>query len=87
MTEYLKNQYSFYLFIYYIDKIKNIDKSKDNYMNKNKLVFNSYKTAKTYGQQELEIPEALQTGQTASMDDDPENFADDRTLTRLTRGH
>jgi hypothetical protein len=40
-------------------KIKNIDKVHDNYINKNKLIFNSYKTAKTYGQQELEIPEAL----------------------------
>ena len=45
----------------YVDfKIKNIDKSKDNYLNKNKLIFNSYKTAKTYGQQELEIPDTLQ---------------------------
>ena len=41
-------------------KISNIDKNTDNYMNKNKLIFNSYKTAKTYGQQELEIPEVLQ---------------------------
>ena len=41
-------------------KIKNIDKTTDNYIHKNKLIFNSYKTAKTYGQQELEIPEALQ---------------------------
>ena len=40
-------------------KIKNIDKTKDNYIHKNKLIFNSYKTAKTYGQQELEIPEVL----------------------------
>lgn len=45
----------------YVDfKIKNVDKAKDNYINKTKLVFNSYKTAKTYGQQEVEIPEALQ---------------------------
>jgi len=45
----------------YVDfKIKNIDKSKDNYMNKNKLIFNSYKTSKTYGQQEIEIPIELQ---------------------------
>lgn len=34
-----------------------------------------------------ETPKALQSGLTASMDDDPENFADDRTLSRLTRGH
>jgi len=41
--------------------IKNIDKEKQNYLDKNKLVFNSYKTAKTYGKQEVEIPKALQT--------------------------
>jgi integrase len=40
-------------------KINNINKATDNYINKNKLVFNSYKTAKTYGQQEVEIPHEL----------------------------
>jgi len=46
-------------------KIKNIDKTKDNYMTKdshtgkNLFVFNSYKTAKTYGKQEIEIPKEL----------------------------
>lgn len=41
----------------YVDfKIKNVDKSKDNFLEKNKMVFNSYKTAKTYGQQVVEIP-------------------------------
>lgn len=40
-------------------KIKNIDKSKDNYLCKNKLIFNSYKTAKTYGQQEIIVPPDL----------------------------
>lgn len=44
----------------YVDfKIKSIDKTKDNYLQKNKLVFNSYKTAKTYGQQELVVPPTL----------------------------
>ena len=44
----------------YVDfKIKNIDKTKDNYLEKNKLVFNSYKTAKTYGQQVVDIPVQL----------------------------
>lgn len=44
----------------YVDfKISNIDKNSDNYIHKNKLIFNSYKTAKTYGQQELEVPPAL----------------------------
>lgn len=40
-------------------KIKNIDKDKDNYIEKNNMVFNSYKTAKTYGQQKVEIPPEL----------------------------
>jgi hypothetical protein len=40
-------------------KIKNIDQEKDNYMNKNVLVFNSYKTAKTYGQQKVTAPRKL----------------------------
>jgi hypothetical protein len=34
-----------------------------------------------------EIPLALNSGRTASMDDDPENFFDDKTIARLTRGH
>lgn len=46
----------------YVDfKIKNIDKEKDNYLEKNKMVFNSYKTAKTYGRQELELPKSLKS--------------------------
>jgi hypothetical protein len=40
-------------------KIKNIDKEKDNYMNKNVLIFNSYKTSKTYGQQKVTAPRKL----------------------------
>lgn len=44
----------------YVDfRIKNIDKEAHNYLDKNKLVFNSYKTAKTYGQQVVEIPTQL----------------------------
>ena len=44
----------------YVDfKIKNIDKENDNYIDKGKFVFNSYKTAKTYGKQEVEIPTQL----------------------------
>lgn len=46
----------------YVDfKTKNIDKTKDNYMDKGKFVFNSYKTAKTYGRQEVPIPKELTT--------------------------
>jgi len=40
-------------------KIKNINKETDNYLDKNKLVFNRYKTAKTYGQQSVDIPVQL----------------------------
>jgi hypothetical protein len=40
-------------------KIKNIDTAVDNYMDKNKMIFNSYKTAKTYGKQEVDIPVQL----------------------------
>jgi hypothetical protein len=32
-----------------------------NYIEKNKMYFNSYKTAKTYGCQVIDIPKALQT--------------------------
>jgi hypothetical protein len=42
-------------------KIKNVDKDKDNFLDKNKMVFNSYKTAKTYGQQVVEIPKELKS--------------------------
>jgi hypothetical protein len=40
-------------------KIKNVDKTTDNYMEKNKFFFNSYKTAKTYGKQDVDIPVQL----------------------------
>lgn len=40
-------------------KINNINKEKDNYMTKNTFVFNNYKTAKTYGQQIVEVPTQL----------------------------
>ena len=36
-------------------RIKDVDKEKDNYMTGNKLVFNSYKTKKYYGRQEVNI--------------------------------
>lgn len=41
--------------------IKDADKDKDNYLDKTKLIFNSYKTAKTYGKQEVVIPKPLQS--------------------------
>lgn len=41
----------------YIDfKIKNIDPDTDNYLTKSNLVFNSYKTSKTYGTQSIPVP-------------------------------
>jgi hypothetical protein len=40
-------------------KIKDIDKTKDNYLDKATLVFNSYKTAKCYGEQKVVIPPTL----------------------------
>lgn len=44
----------------YVDfKIRDIDREKDNYIDKKTMVFNSYKTAKTYQRQELPIPPEL----------------------------
>jgi hypothetical protein len=42
-------------------KIKNIDKEKDNYLDKNELVFNTYKTSKFYNTQKIEIPKELKS--------------------------
>jgi integrase len=46
---------------YFDFKVKNIDREKDNYLDKNELVFNSYKTAKTYGEQRVTIPKELKS--------------------------
>ena len=44
----------------YVDfKINDIDPEKDNYISKKNMIFNSYKTAKTYMKQELQIPPEL----------------------------
>lgn len=40
-------------------KVKNIDKVNDNYLDKDVLVYNAYKTAKTYGQQKVTAPKEL----------------------------
>ena len=40
-------------------KIKNINKTADNYLDKATLVFNTYKTAKCYGEQKVPIPPTL----------------------------
>lgn len=43
-------------------KIKNIDKTQDNYLDKtNELVFNRYKTAKFYDEQRVSIPKELKS--------------------------
>ena len=42
-------------------KIKNIDREKDNYLDKNNMVFNTYKTARAYGEQRVEIPKPLKS--------------------------
>ena len=41
-------------------KIKNYDKDKDNYIDKNRIIFNSYKTSKKYGTQFIDIPKEIQ---------------------------
>ena len=41
-------------------KIKGINKDTDNYLLKNKFIFNTYKTSKTYGRETIEVPESLQ---------------------------
>jgi hypothetical protein len=46
---------------FYDFKIKNIDKKKDNYLQKNVMHFNSYKTAGTYGLQKTDVPKPLMT--------------------------
>jgi len=44
----------------YVDmKLRNVDKDKDNYIGDKQLVFNSYKTAKTYGKQTIALPTKL----------------------------
>lgn len=40
-------------------KIRNINIQKDNYMKGKKFIFNSYKTSKTYGKTEVDIPTKL----------------------------
>jgi len=66
-------------------KIKNIDKTKDNYLDKNKMIFNSYKTAKTYGQQSVEIPKELKSILTKWIKINPtEYFLFDQNMNQLS---
>jgi len=46
---------------YCLMKIRNYSKEEDNYFEKNQLVFNKYKTAKTYKQQTLTVPPELKS--------------------------
>jgi hypothetical protein len=55
-------------------KIKNINKETDNFLEKNKMVFNSYKTAKTYGRQEVDIPIQLKNIITKWMKVNPTDY-------------
>jgi len=59
---------------YFDFKIKNIDREKDNYMDKNELVFNSYKTAKTYGEQRVSIPKELKSVLTKWIKNNPTDY-------------
>lgn len=45
---------------YTVFKVRNIDKTKDNFMEKGKFIFNRYKTDNKYGQQVVKIPRSLQ---------------------------
>jgi hypothetical protein len=59
----------------YVDfKIRNINKDTDNYMDGNKLIFNSYKTAKFYGSQTIEIPKELKTILTKWIKSNPTDY-------------
>jgi hypothetical protein len=55
-------------------KIKNINKEIDNYIDGNKLIFNSYKTAKFYGSQTIEIPKELKTILTKWIKSNPTDY-------------
>lgn len=55
-------------------KIKNINKQTDNYIYGNKLYFNSYKTAKTYGKQMVEIPKELKNILTKWIKKNPTDY-------------
>jgi integrase len=54
-------------------KIKNINKEEDNYIEKNELVFNSFKTAK-FGQQRIPLPKDLKAILTKYIKINPTDF-------------
>ena len=49
-------------------KTTDIDPQKDNYMDEDEFVFNSYKTAKTYGQQKIKLTTVKQGGDVKSKE-------------------
>jgi hypothetical protein len=55
-------------------KIKDIDKDIDNFIYGNRLFFNSYKTAKTYGKQIIDIPKELKNILTKWIKINPTNY-------------
>ena len=55
-------------------KIKNINKERDNYLDKATLIFNSYKTAKCYGEQKVKIPPTLKFLLTKWMKINPTDY-------------
>jgi integrase len=70
----------------YVDfKTKSINKESDNFLDKNKMYFNSYKTAKTYGQQIVEIPVQLKNILTKWIKVNPtENLLFDSNMNKLS---
>ena len=59
---------------YCLMKIRNYSKDEDNYLEKNQMVFNKYKTAKTYKQQTLTIPPELKSILTKWIKVNPTDF-------------
>ena len=55
-------------------KLKNINNDNDNYIDKNQFVFNTYKTAKFYKQQRVDIPKDLKTILTKWIKINPTNY-------------
>lgn len=55
-------------------KIKNVNREKDNYLDKNDMVFNSYKTAKFYGEQKVTCPKPLKSILTKWITRNPTDF-------------
>ena len=55
-------------------KIKNINKTKDNYLEKNQIHYNSYKTQKFYGEQVVDIPKELKSILTKWIKHNPTDY-------------